>query len=80
MNKMTEEQKKEWAKYQKEVDACDCLTESRKAYIRSQMDFSEDFNDGAFMAFMEESGIDVSELECFSITHYAENHAGKRRP
>jgi hypothetical protein len=64
----------EWEKYLKEVDACDCLPPERKSYIRSALDFAEDLPDGAFMAYMEERGIDVSELECFSTTHYAENH------
>ena len=62
---------------QAELNACDCLTSERKEFIQSAMDFSDDFNDGAFMAYMEEHGIDVSELECFSTTHYAENHKGK---
>jgi hypothetical protein len=73
----TKEQKKaERETYRREVDACDCLSPERKSYIQSQMDFAEDFSDGAFMAFMEESGIDVSELKCFSTTHYAETHQG----
>jgi hypothetical protein len=48
---------------------CKCLPLERRAYIESKMHFAEDFSDGAFMAFMEESGIDVSELEIFSTTH-----------
>ena len=75
--KMTEQQKEEWKKYQSEVEACTCLTPDRKAFVQTRMHFAEDFSDGAFMAYMEESGIDVSELECFSTTHYAENHKGK---
>jgi len=62
-------------KYQDEVNACTCLTPDRKAYIQSKMDFAEDFSDGAWLAYLEEEGIDVSELECFSTTHYAENHS-----
>ncbi len=64
----------EWKAYKKEVDACDCLSPERKGFIREKMDFAEDFPDGAFMAYMEENSIDVSELECFSTTHFAENH------
>ncbi len=73
-NKSKEQLKVEWEAHEREVDACTCLTSERKAYIQAKMDFAEDFSDGAFMAFMDESGIDVSELECFSTTHYAENH------
>ncbi len=77
--KSKEQLKTEAEVYQREVDACDCLSPERKSYIQARMDFSEDFSDGAFMAFMEESGIDVSELECFSTTHYAETHASSKR-
>ena len=75
--KQTPEQKSEQEKYQSELSACDCISDGRKVMIQSAMDFAEDFSDGAFMAYMEECGIDVSELECFSTTHYAENHKGK---
>jgi len=73
--KLTPEQEASWKKYKIECAACTCLSDERKGYIESAMDFAEDFSDGAFMAYMEECGIDVSELECFSTTHYAENHA-----
>ena len=68
------QQKEEWKKYLAEIEACTCLTPERKDYIRSGMAFAKDFPDGAFMAYMDECGIDVTELECFSTTHYAENH------
>ncbi len=48
---------------------CNCLTDERRAFIQVAMDFADDFSDGAFMAYMEEKGIDVSELEVFSEQH-----------
>lgn len=74
-NKSKEQLDAEWKAYQEEVRKCDCLDSERKAFIQMHMAQAEDFPDGAFMAYMEECGIDVSELECFSTTHYAENHA-----
>lgn len=35
----------------------------RKAFVQAAMDFAEDFPDGAYFAYMEEQGIDVTELE-----------------
>ena len=55
--------------YQKRQAACTCLKPERREYIREKMDFASDFPDGAFMAYMDESGIDVSELEAFSTEH-----------
>lgn len=55
--------------YQKRQAACDCLTPERRGFIRSALDHSDDFPDGAFMAYMDEQGIDISELECFSLEH-----------
>jgi hypothetical protein len=57
------------------MKVCDCLTPERRSYIESAMDFSSDFSDGAFFAYMEEKGIDVSELEVFSTTHLQEVHS-----
>lgn len=48
---------------------CNCLTPERWVYISNAMDFASDFSDGAFMGYMEEQGIDVSELEIFSEQH-----------
>lgn len=54
----------------KEIQAnCVCIPRERRDAIQQAMDFASDFNDGAFMAYMEEEGIDVSELEVFSTTH-----------
>lgn len=55
--------------YQKKQAACNCLTPERRGYIRSAMDYADGFPDGTFMAYMDECGIDVSELECFSLEH-----------
>lgn len=55
--------------YQKKQAACRCLKPKRRGFIQAAMDFASDFNDGAFMAYMEEQGIDVSELEPFSLEH-----------
>lgn len=48
---------------------CKCLSPERREYIYQRMSFADDFPDGAFSAYMEECGIDVSELEVFSTTH-----------
>ncbi len=55
--------------YQKRQAACKCLDPERRGFIKSAMDFAHDFPDGAFMAYMDENLIDVSELECFSMEH-----------
>lgn len=55
--------------YQKAQAACTCLKPARRAYIKGKMDFAADFPDGAFLAFMAESGVDVSELEPFAEGH-----------
>lgn len=57
--------------YQKRQAACKCLAPKRRAFIKDKMDFanSNDFPDGAFFAYMEENGIDTSELEAFSTEH-----------
>lgn len=55
--------------HQKKQASCTCLTPERRDYIQSAMDFADDFSDAAFMAYLEERGIDVSELEAFSIEH-----------
>ena len=60
---------KRQAAYQKRQAACECLTPERSGFIKSVMDHAEDFSDGAFFAYMDENGIDVSELECFSEQH-----------
>ena len=39
------------------------LTPERRAYIEAALAFAEDFPDGAFMAYMEEQGISIDELE-----------------
>lgn len=54
---------------------CNCLTPKRRAYIVEKMDYANDFSDGAFFAFMDECGIDISELEVFSTTHLQEAHS-----
>jgi hypothetical protein len=56
-------------RYQKRQAACTCLAAERREYIKDAMLIAHDFNDGAFMAYMEERGIDVSELEAFSKEH-----------
>ena len=55
--------------YQKRQAACKCLKPFRRGFIKAAMDFAKDFPDGAFFAYMEEEGIDVSELEAFSLDH-----------
>jgi hypothetical protein len=55
--------------YQKRQARCNCLTAFRRGFIEAAMDFAAEFPDGAFMAYMEEQGIDVSELEAFSLEH-----------
>ena len=55
--------------YQVRQAACDCLKPERRSYIQEAMDHASEFSDGAFMAYMDERGIDVSELEAFSIEH-----------
>lgn len=50
-------------------EKCRCLPEKRREKIEAAMDFASDFSDGAFMGYMAEQGIDVSELEVFSTTH-----------
>ena len=52
-----------------QANKCTCLTPERRGYIEAAMDFADDFPDGAFMAFMEEKGIDVYELIPFSDDH-----------
>ena len=59
--------------YQRRQAACDCLESERRGFIQSAMDHASDFSDGAFMAYMEEEGIDVSELEAFSTDHNCAN-------
>ena len=56
------------------MNECHCLTPKRRSYIENAMSFSSDFPEGEFMAYMEEEGIDVSELEVFSTTHMKETH------
>jgi len=55
--------------YQERQSRCSCLTAERRGFIRSAMSYAEDFSDGAFMAYMDEMGIDVSELEAFGTEH-----------
>lgn len=57
--------------YQRRQAACRCLRASRRGFIKEKMDFANanDFPDGAFFAFMDENGIDVSEMEPFSTDH-----------
>lgn len=52
-----------------EIKTCKCISDERRDYIQAAMGFADDFSDGAFMAYMEESGIDVSELEVFAVDH-----------
>lgn len=54
------------------TSTCHCLTDERRAYINLHMGIADDFGDGAFFAYMEECGIDVSELEVFSLQHKCE--------
>lgn len=63
--------------YKKRQVACDCLTMDRRSYVEAAMDFAADFPDGAFMAYMDERGIDVSELEAFSVEHNCRKKALK---
>lgn len=63
--------------YQKRQSACKCLTPERRRFIRAAMDHADEFGDGAFMAYMDERGIDISELEAFSVEH---DCAGIPRP
>lgn len=51
---------------------CKCLTPERRGFIDGAMSHSSDFGDGAFFAYMDEQGIDVSELEVLSNEHKAE--------
>ena len=55
--------------YKKRQAACRCLSPERRSYIQNAISFSDDFSDGAFMAYMDEEGIDMSEFECLSIEH-----------
>lgn len=55
--------------FQRRQAQCQCLPPERRKYIKDALDFTEDFSDGAFMAYMDERGVDVSELECFSVEH-----------
>jgi len=55
--------------YKRRQAACQCIPRDRRIDIQTAMDFASDFSDGAFMAYMEEQGIDVSELEVFSVEH-----------
>jgi hypothetical protein len=55
--------------YQKRQAECNCLPAGRREFIRMHMDIADDFSDGAFMAYMDEKGIDVSELEALSLDH-----------
>lgn len=48
---------------------CLCLGPKRRAFIDACLDFAADLPDGAFMAYMEQEGIDVSELEVYSASH-----------
>lgn len=63
--------------YQKKQAACKCLPPGRREFIRMHMDIADDFSDGAFMAYMDEKGIDVSELEALSLTHDCTKAAAK---
>jgi hypothetical protein len=63
--------------YQKRQAACDCLPAERRGFIKSALDFTEDFPDGAFLAYMEEQGIDISELEAFAESHDCKGLGGK---
>lgn len=55
--------------YAQRAAKCSCLSQERLAEVAEALRHSEDFPDGAFMAYMEERGIDVSELECFAEGH-----------
>lgn len=60
-----------------ETKKCTCLTDERRAFVQAQMDYADDFPDGAFMGWMEECGIDVSELEVFAEGHDCQNRQRK---
>jgi hypothetical protein len=55
------------------------LKPERRGFIQAAMDFAESFPDGAFMAYMEEQGIDVGELEAFSLEHDCTSGIGASR-
>lgn len=55
--------------YQKRQATCLCLKPERRGFIQAALDHTLDLPDGAFFAYMEEQGIDVSELEPFSLEH-----------
>lgn len=55
--------------YAQRASRCSCLSQKRLNRIADALRFSEDFPDGAFCAYMEECGIDISELEPFSEGH-----------
>lgn len=63
--------------YQKRQEACDCLPAGRREFIRVHMDIADDFSDGAFMAYMGENGIDISELEALSLDHDCQKIGGE---
>ena len=50
-------------------EECKCLPEERRVYIENALSLAEDFPDGAWMAFLQEQGIDPNELEVFSVGH-----------
>lgn len=49
--------------------ACRCLTPKRRAYVEAAMSHAADWSDGAFFGYMQERGIDVTELEPFATDH-----------
>ncbi len=49
--------------------ACRCLRPKRREFIQSVLDVTADLSDGAFFAILGERGIDVTELEPFSLEH-----------
>ena len=69
MNTTTDTKPKKERTYEQRQAACKCLKPERRGYIEAAIAHSSDFSDGAFFAFMQERGIDVSELEAFGIDH-----------
>ena len=55
--------------YQKKQAYCKCLPPERRVFIQAALDFTVDFGNGAFDAYMADQGIDISELEPFSLEH-----------
>ncbi len=55
--------------YKARQAACQCIPRGRRAEIEVHMEISEDFTDGAWLAYMEGARVDISELEVFALDH-----------